>query len=128
MAARQLFSRQVTAPLRSQVAPRMTAALVQRAPRRSASGGPHYNEPSGYLFGEQPGKPKEDWENIFMYGMFGGMALATVLIIYKPDTTVQTWALAEARRSSSRKAGCPSGRSRRYWCPECANCSNVQHF
>lgn len=33
-----------------------------------------------------------------MYGMFGGMALFTVLYLYKPDTTVQTWALAEAVR------------------------------
>lgn len=44
----------------------------------------------------QPGRQKEDWENIYVYGMFGGMALFTILYMYKPDTTVQTWALAEA--------------------------------
>ena len=44
----------------------------------------------------QPGRQKEDWEDLYMYGMFGGMALFTILYMYKPDTTVQTWALAEA--------------------------------
>jgi hypothetical protein len=50
---------------------------------------------------KQPGRQKEDWENIYMYGMFGGMALFAVLYMYKPDTTVQTWALAEAVSTSA---------------------------
>lgn len=29
---------------------------------------------------------KEDWENIWYFGMFGSMALAAVLLYYKPDT------------------------------------------
>ena len=29
---------------------------------------------------------KEDWENIWYFGMFGGMGLAAVLLYYKPDT------------------------------------------
>jgi len=29
--------------------------------------------------------------------MFGAMATAGVLHYYKPDTTIQTWALAEAK-------------------------------
>ena len=29
---------------------------------------------------------KQDWENIYYYGMGGGMALGAVLIYYKPDT------------------------------------------
>lgn len=29
---------------------------------------------------------KEDWENIWYIGMFGTMALAAVLLYYKPDT------------------------------------------
>nr|XP_018263196.1 uncharacterized protein I303_04689 [Kwoniella dejecticola CBS 10117]OBR85354.1 hypothetical protein I303_04689 [Kwoniella dejecticola CBS 10117] len=58
--------------------------------RRYASHGPSYNPPSGYLFGERPPKDgkrvKESWENIYYVGMFGGMALAAVIIAYKPDT------------------------------------------
>jgi hypothetical protein len=81
----------------------------QVATRRFAShGAPHYNEPTGYIFGEkvrdplqssfasidsgfQPPAPgqkrvKEDWENIWYFGMFGSIGLATVLLYYKPDT------------------------------------------
>jgi len=29
--------------------------------------------------------------------MFGAMGLATLLHYYKPDTSIQTWALAEAK-------------------------------
>ena len=79
--------------------------------RRYAShGAPHYNEPTGWMFGEKviafhthgnvitlnphtfqplpPGQKrvKEDWENIWYFGMFGSMALAAVLLYYKPDT------------------------------------------
>jgi len=54
------------------------------------------------LFGEKPLAPgekrvKEGWENIWYIGMFGGMGLASVLLYYKPDTTIQTWALNEAK-------------------------------
>lgn len=35
--------------------------------------------------------------SLFYVGMFGGMALATVVYIYKPDTSIQTWALQEAK-------------------------------
>lgn len=31
-------------------------------------------------------RKKEDWENVWYYGMYGGMALAAVLLYYKPDT------------------------------------------
>lgn len=36
----------------------------------------------------EPGKKraKEDWEDIWTYGFFGGLALGAVLIFYKPDT------------------------------------------
>jgi hypothetical protein len=57
---------------------------------------------------------KEDWENIWYFGMFGSMGLATVLLYYKPDTrwvllcrscnfhrfrehSIQGWALKEAK-------------------------------
>jgi len=32
-----------------------------------------------------------------MYGMFGTMGLAGVLLYYKPDTSIQTWAMNEAK-------------------------------
>jgi hypothetical protein len=78
--------------------------------RRFASHGTQYNEPSGWLFGEKvrtsqhvrfhpnllspspkpppPGqkRQKEEWENVWYIGMFGTMAVATVLLYYKPDT------------------------------------------
>jgi hypothetical protein len=64
---------------------------------------PHYNEPSGYLFGEKPTPPgqkrvKEDWETIWHVGMFGTMGLTAVLLYYKPDTSIQSWALKEAKQ------------------------------
>lgn len=71
--------------------------------RRFASyGPPQFNEPSGWLFGEKPPAPgqkrvKEEWENIWYVGMFGSMAMAAVLLFYKPDTSIQTWALREAK-------------------------------
>lgn len=63
---------------------------------------PQYNEPSGYLFGEKPPPPgqkrkREDWELIWYIGMFGGMGLAAVGLYFKPDTSIQTWALNEAK-------------------------------
>ncbi|KAI0788576.1 ESSS subunit of NADH:ubiquinone oxidoreductase-domain-containing protein [Abortiporus biennis] len=73
------------------------------SPRYSSHGhGPQYNEPSGWLFAEKPPPPgqkrrKEEWERMWYYGMYGSMALAAVLIYYKPDTSIQTWALNEAK-------------------------------
>ncbi|KAH9837105.1 ESSS subunit of NADH:ubiquinone oxidoreductase-domain-containing protein [Rhodofomes roseus] len=72
--------------------------------RRYAShgSGPKYNEPSGYLFGEKPLPPgekrkKEDWESVWYAGMYGTMLLAGVLLYYKPDTSLSTWAYNEAK-------------------------------
>lgn len=87
---------------------RSAASPVVLSQVRHASHGPHYNQPSGYLFGEKPGtRQKEDWENLYMYGMFGGMALFGILYLYKPDTTVQTWALAEAKKKIEQEVGLP---------------------
>ncbi|KIM85286.1 hypothetical protein PILCRDRAFT_817285 [Piloderma croceum F 1598] len=83
-------------------------ALQIRAPlhttgRRYASHeAPQYNEPSGWIFGEKPPPPgqkrvREDWELTWYLGMFGAMGFAGVLHYYKPDTSIQTWALAEAK-------------------------------
>merc|ERR1711974_26058 len=78
---------------------RSTKTLTQS---RLASGGAHFNEPTGYLFGEKPPAPgkkrvREDWEAIYYWGMFGGMALGGVLIYYKPDTSIEGWARQQAK-------------------------------
>jgi len=71
--------------------------------RRNASGGaPHYNEPTGYLFGEKPPAPgqkrkREGWELIWYWGMGGCLVTACVGLYFKPDTSIQTWALKEAK-------------------------------
>ncbi|OQO12213.1 hypothetical protein B0A48_02854 [Cryoendolithus antarcticus] len=59
-----------------------------------------YDPPGGWLFGVKPGeKPeKEGWENVWYYGFFGSLAFGVVGYWYKPDTSIQTWALEEARR------------------------------
>ncbi|KAF4595842.1 NADH:ubiquinone oxidoreductase 11.6kD subunit [Ophiocordyceps camponoti-floridani] len=67
-------------------------------------GGGHSNEsqfdpPSGWLWGIKPGeKPEpEGWE--WPFYLFAGSLIATgVIWAYKPDTSVSTWALEEARR------------------------------
>ncbi|KAI6244458.1 hypothetical protein HI914_07527 [Erysiphe necator] len=41
---------------------------------------------------------KEDWEDIWVYGFFGSLAFGVVGYAFKPDTSIQTWALEEARR------------------------------
>lgn len=85
------------------------AAPRLRSVRFASHEAPHFNEPSGYLFGEkvltsihssyeaypylylQPVPPgqkrvKEDWENIWYIGMYGSMLFAAVMLYYKPDT------------------------------------------
>merc|ERR1712230_249449 len=37
-------------------------------------------------------------ENIWYYGFFGSLVFGLVGYCYKPDTSIQTWALEEARR------------------------------
>ncbi|KAJ7631011.1 Ndufb11, NADH dehydrogenase 1 beta subcomplex subunit [Roridomyces roridus] len=71
---------------------------------RSAShDAPHYNEPTGLLFGEKPPPPgqrriRQPWESLWYYGMYGSMAVGAVLLYFKPDTSIQTWALKEAKQ------------------------------
>ncbi|KAF2188321.1 hypothetical protein K469DRAFT_661034 [Zopfia rhizophila CBS 207.26] len=60
----------------------------------------HYDPPTGWLFGVKPGEKyeKEGWEGVWLWGFCGSLALAAVAYAYKPDTSIQTWALEEARR------------------------------
>ncbi|KAF7513303.1 hypothetical protein GJ744_009724 [Endocarpon pusillum] len=60
----------------------------------------HYDPPGGWLWGIRPGEKyeKEGWENLFFYGFYGSIGLACVAYAFKPDTSIQTWALEEARR------------------------------
>ncbi|KAI6368936.1 hypothetical protein MCOR25_004540 [Pyricularia grisea] len=73
---------------------------LSTTPRRLASHGPEYDPPTGWLFGVKPGEKyqKEGWENIMYIGFFGSFAVFTVAMCFKPDTSIQTWALEEARR------------------------------
>merc|ERR1712000_294356 len=59
---------------------------------------PH-DPPTGWLWGVKPGeKPEpEGWEWP-MYIFCGSIVVTAIAMAYKPDTTVSTWALEEARR------------------------------
>ncbi|KAI5799943.1 NADH:ubiquinone oxidoreductase kd subunit [Geopyxis carbonaria] len=77
-----------------------TVVARQTSTRTMASHSSHYDPPSGWFLGVRPGETpkKEGWEGIFIYGFFGSLAAAAVGYAYKPDTSIQTWALEEARR------------------------------
>ncbi|KAI0390327.1 ESSS subunit of NADH:ubiquinone oxidoreductase-domain-containing protein [Xylariaceae sp. FL0594] len=93
---------------------RATRAALQQSPtsisaatrqftasaRTSGAHGPQYDPPTGWLFGVKPGEKyqKEGWETPFFYGFCGSILLAGVAYGFKPDTSIQTWALEEARR------------------------------
>ncbi|WFD17965.1 hypothetical protein MCAP1_000176 [Malassezia caprae] len=85
-------------------AQRATARAATQVQCRYASGhGPSYNEPSGYLFGEKPPAPgtkrvKDAWENIWYWGMYGGVAAFAVVMYFKPDRSVRSWAAPEAEK------------------------------
>lgn len=51
-------------------------------------GAPHYDPPSGWLFGVRPGEEykKEGWEGPFFYGICGSFVVATIAYAFKPDT------------------------------------------
>ncbi|KAF4546855.1 Hypothetical protein D9617_153g063420 [Elsinoe fawcettii] len=68
--------------------------------RSASSHEDHYDAPGGWLWGRDPSKQheKEDWENAWTYGFFGAMAFLVGGWVFKPDTSIQTWALEEARR------------------------------
>ena len=76
-----------------------TSAAFSTTPRR-AGGGVQVDPPSGWLFGVKPGEKyeKEGWENMFFWGFYGSLGVFAVAYAFKPDTSIQTWALEEARR------------------------------
>ncbi|KAJ5871597.1 uncharacterized protein N7529_003950 [Penicillium soppii] len=80
--------------------PQNTQAFSSRPSLRAADHGDHYDPPTGWLFGIKPGQKyvKEGWENIWYYGFIGSFVVAGVAYVFKPDTSIQTWALEEARR------------------------------
>lgn len=56
---------------------------------RSGDAHSHYDPPSGWLWGVPPGEKseKEGWENVWIYGFFGGLLMGVVAYAYKPDTS-----------------------------------------
>lgn len=80
--------------------PQNVQGFSTRSTLRAADHGDHYDPPGGYLFGVKPGHKyvKEGWENIWYYGFVGSLVAAGVAYVFKPDTSIQTWALEEARR------------------------------
>ncbi|KAK4957569.1 hypothetical protein LTR10_005536 [Elasticomyces elasticus] len=90
--------------------PNLSAARIQQqrplsytAALKSGDSHAHeeqYESPSGWLFGVKPGEKYENegWENVWYYGFFGSLLFGVVGYCYKPDTSIQTWALEEARR------------------------------
>ena len=76
------------------------AAPFSTTARRAAGDGMEYDPPSGWLWGVRPGEKyqNEGWEGLFFYGYWGSIIVAMVAYAFKPDTSIQTWALEEARR------------------------------
>lgn len=55
---------------------------VQRSAIADAANAHHIQPPA-----QGQKRERQDWENLWMYGMFGGMLFGGVLVYYKPDTT-----------------------------------------
>ncbi|KZZ91446.1 hypothetical protein AAL_06682 [Moelleriella libera RCEF 2490] len=61
--------------------------------------GSQFEPPTGWLWGIKPGEKAEPegWEwPMYVFG--GSLVVAAVALAFKPDTSVSTWALEEARR------------------------------
>ncbi|KAG6016372.1 hypothetical protein E4U54_001619 [Claviceps lovelessii] len=96
--------RNTVAPLRGVRCARQPFTKRCLAVSTRRQGGGHGNEsqfepPTGWLWGVKPGeKPEpEGWEWP-MYIFCGSLVAAGVALAFKPDTSVSTWALEEARR------------------------------
>ncbi|KAI1613574.1 NADH:ubiquinone oxidoreductase 11.6kD subunit [Exophiala viscosa] len=59
----------------------------------------HFDPPSGWLWGQRPGEKyeKEGWEP-FAWIFTASWIIAIAAYTMKEDTSIQTWALEEARR------------------------------
>ncbi|ORY34111.1 Ndufb11, NADH dehydrogenase 1 beta subcomplex subunit [Naematelia encephala] len=99
--------------IRTQTTTLIRAPLAARSNgKRFASHGPVYHEPSGYLFAEKPPakgqkRRKESWESIYYIGLFGTVAFGFVGYMYKPDSSIQSWALEEAKRRMEARGDLP---------------------
>lgn len=98
-----MSARPLSLCLRARCLPRRSQNIQGFSTRTNllaADHGDHYDPPTGWLFGVKPGQKyvKEGWENIWYYGFIGSLLVAGVAYVYKPDTSIQTWALEEARR------------------------------
>ncbi|TIA85759.1 hypothetical protein E3P99_03907 [Wallemia hederae] len=79
---------------------------------RYAGGGPHFHEPTGHLFGEKPlanGQKRkwENWEPVYYFGFYAAIAAAGVAYYFKPDTTIQSWAMNEAKSRMEQRGDLP---------------------
>ncbi|SPO05041.1 uncharacterized protein DNG_07726 [Cephalotrichum gorgonifer] len=105
--------KEVTMPLiRPTIALRASRALTLQTPRVARpfsttlrrTGGDHhgspYEPPTGWLWGVKPGEKveKEGWEFGMLYVFIPSCILLAVALAFKPDTSLDTWALEEARR------------------------------
>lgn len=63
--------------------------LFSTTPARSASHGPQYDPPTGWLWGIRPGEKREPegWESLTYYGFCGALAVFAVACAFKPDTS-----------------------------------------
>ncbi|KAI9713797.1 MAG: hypothetical protein M1820_000527 [Bogoriella megaspora] len=78
----------------------ISSSLIRQSASSEHGHEDHYDTPGGWLWGVPPGQKyqKEGWEDVWIWGFFGSMAVLVVGYVYKPDTSIQTWALEEARR------------------------------
>jgi len=88
---------------RVHVGPKSASARPLSSTPRQAAAHSHesqYDPPGGWLFGVRPGEKykNEGWEKPFFWGFCGSLVLFAIAYPFKPDTSIQTWALEEARR------------------------------
>ncbi|KAH4036070.1 hypothetical protein HBI73_101340 [Parastagonospora nodorum] len=84
----------------TRLAPLTARRTFSQVPARRSGHGSSYDPPGGWLFGVKPGEKyeKEGWEGPIYWGLCGSMVFGVVAYMFKPDTSIQTWALEEARR------------------------------
>ncbi|KAK3682525.1 ESSS subunit of NADH:ubiquinone oxidoreductase-domain-containing protein [Podospora appendiculata] len=92
--------RAASVPTTSSTLAAAAARLFSTTPRAAGAHGSEFDPPTGWLFGVKPGEKyqNEGWEGPFFYGFCGSLVVFTIAYAFKPDTSIQTWALEEARR------------------------------